>query len=104
MATAPDNASSSSAFGPLSTLPKGDDAVPPSKRRRWERLATEADRSYRAAVELKCLDCVCWVRTEARDCRATGCALWAISRRIFPQSAADEGEESSAEAGVFAEG
>lgn len=84
------SAPESPAFDPLSTLPA--DGIPDTKRRRWERLAGQAGRSYRAAVELKCLDCVCWVRTEARDCIVTGCALWAISRRIFRATAGDDEE------------
>ena len=67
-------------FHPLETLP---DDVPRSYRRRWERLATTAASSYRAAVELKCLDCCAWQRAEAKHCEITGCPLWALSSRIF---------------------
>lgn len=69
-------------FEPLSTLPSD---APPSYRRRWERLAGQAENSYRAAVELKCLECCAWDRTEAKRCELAGCPLWARSRRIFGQ-------------------
>ena len=67
-------------FRPLETLPC---TVPSSFRRRWERLAGKAGTSYRAAVELKCLECCCWQRAEAKSCQITGCALWGLNRRIF---------------------
>jgi hypothetical protein len=68
-------------FEPLSTLPKA--GMPPSKVRRWSRLATVADTQSRAAIELKCLECSAWERPQARDCHIEGCPLWAINRRIF---------------------
>lgn len=67
-------------FEPLRTLPSG---VPGSKRRRWGRLADRATTSYRDAVELKCLECCCWERAEAKRCDITGCPLWAVGGRIF---------------------
>ena len=67
-------------FEPLATLPQD---VPNSYRRRWERLACNAPTSYRAAVELKCLDCCCWERTEVKQCEIRGCALWSLRGRIF---------------------
>jgi len=67
-------------FRPTATMPK---SATPDRRRRWERLGTRAARSYRAAVELHCLDCVCWYRTEARGCAISTCSLWALNRRIF---------------------
>ncbi len=69
-----------SKFEPLSTLPLD---VPDSYRGRWERLASRAATSYRAAVELKCLECSSWERTEAKRCEIAGCPLWALSGRIF---------------------
>ena len=72
-----------SKFQPLATLPRD---VPGSYRRRWERLATQATTSYRAAVELKCLECCCRERTEVKRCDITGCPLWALSCRIFGRS------------------
>jgi hypothetical protein len=32
--------------------------------------------SLTAAVQLKCLECSCWVRQEVRDCAITDCALY----------------------------
>lgn len=71
-------------FSPLQTLPRD---APEAKRRRWERLAAKADHQYRAAVELKCLECCAWYRTEAARCTLTGCPLWALNRRIFARRA-----------------
>ena len=73
-------ASTQGGFSTLSTLPSN---VPFSYRRRWERLAARAATSYRAAVELKCLECCAWERTEAKRCALNGCPLWALCRRIF---------------------
>lgn len=73
-------ASLESGFEPLATLPT---VVPASYRGRWERLAREAASSYRAAVELKCLDCACWQRLEAKRCEIASCPLWALNGRIF---------------------
>lgn len=67
-------------FRPLATCPS---SVPPTKRRRWEALGRQAGKRYRAAVELKCLECCAWSRPEARRCEIQSCALWAISARIF---------------------
>ncbi len=79
-------------FQPLRTLPSG---APGSKRRRWGRLAACATTSYRDAVELKCLECCSWERSEAKRCDITGCPLWAVGRRIFgrAQSALDAIDE-----------
>jgi len=52
-----------SGFQPLSTLPQD---VPRRWRSHWLKLAGRAATSYRAAAELKCLDCCAWQRTEAR--------------------------------------
>jgi hypothetical protein len=71
-------------FQPLATLP---DAAPPSYRRRWERLASQADKSYRAAVELKCLECCTWHRSEVKRCQIRSCPLWGTARRIFGSEA-----------------
>ena len=81
-------------FRPTATMPAD---VPDTYRRRWERLGTLAARSYRAAVELHCLDCVCWHRVEARDCAISTCSLWALNGRIFARETGQaEGEEGAA--------
>ena len=85
-----------STFNPLQTMPA---AVSDMRRQRWERLASKADRSYRAAVELKCLECCAWQRSEAQRCELTGCPLHAMNQRIFRSRAGaaggdeDEGTE-----------
>jgi hypothetical protein len=79
-----------SAFQPLSNLPQD---VPRRWRGYWLKLAGKATTSYRAAVELKCLECCAWQRTEARRCEIRGCPLWAVSRRIFGRSGGTETTE-----------
>ena len=76
----PDDTGSESTFQPLRTMPAD---VPKAHRRFWEKLAAQAETSYRAAVTLKCLDCVAWDRPEAVRCEISGCPLWAFNRRIF---------------------
>ena len=69
-----------SGFQPLSNLPQN---VSRRWRKHWLKLADQAATSYRAAVELKCLECCAWQRTEARRCESWGCPLWAVNGRIF---------------------
>ena len=64
-------------FRPLAMCP--EDA-----RSRFERRARLAgDRSMRAAIELKCIDCCGWSRPEAARCEIRTCPLYAMNRRIF---------------------
>jgi len=76
-----------SGFQPLFSLPQD---VPRRWKDHWLKLAERAITSYRAAVELKCLDCCAWHRTEARSCEIRECPLWAVSRKIFGSSARSE--------------
>ena len=69
-----------SGFLPLSNLPQN---VPRRWRNHWLKVADRAATSYRAAVQLKCLECCAWQRTEARRCGLWGCPLWAVNGRIF---------------------
>jgi hypothetical protein len=32
-------------------------------------------KSLRAGINVRCLDCCCWQRTEVRDCPAENCSL-----------------------------
>jgi hypothetical protein len=82
-----------SQFQPLSSLPEN---VPRRWKSHWLKLAGQAATSYRAAVELKCLDCCAWQRTEARSCEIRGCPLWAVNRRIFKRSSSSEGRREQA--------
>ena len=84
-----------SGFQPLSSLPE---KVPRRWRSHWLKLAGRAARSYRAAVELKCLDCCAWERAEARRCEIRGGALWAVSGRIFARPSRSEGRREQAQA------
>jgi len=84
-----------SGFQPLSSLPEN---VPRRWRSHWLKLGGLAATSYRAAVELKCLDCCAWQRTEAQGCEIRGCPLWAVSGRIFGRSSRCEGPRLQAEA------
>ena len=74
------SASTEAGFAPLVTMPKD---VPEQKRGRWERLAKRAATQPRAAIELKCLECCAWYRPEVLQCQIAGCALFALSVRIF---------------------
>ena len=82
-----------SGFQPLSSLLEN---VPQRWRSHWLKLGGRAATSYRAAVELKCLDCCAWQRTETRSCEIRGCPLWAVSGRIFGRSSRSEGQREEA--------
>lgn len=57
---------------------------PPRQRKRYSRTAQEALAGrYRAAVKIKCLECVAWEYSEAKRCVIRGCGLHALNRRIF---------------------
>ena len=68
-------------FEPLARLPKRD--LPPRWKKYWQLLADRAHTHPLAAVELHCVDCCGWERTEAARCEVRQCALWALNRRIF---------------------
>ena len=34
--------------------------------------------SLRAAINSKCLDCVCWVQAEVKKCPHLSCSLWTV--------------------------
>jgi hypothetical protein len=63
-------------FEPLQTCPR-------ELRNRWERRASVAQSQPMRAIELKCLECCAWERSEAARCEIPGCPLWALNRRIF---------------------
>ena len=68
-------------FEPLALMPKRD--LPPRWKEYWQRLADRAHTHPLAAVELHCIDCCGWERTEAARCEVRACGLWAINERIF---------------------
>ncbi len=43
-------------------------------RRKYDKAMT--GHSLRAAVDSKCLDCVCWQQAEVKKCPCTTCPLW----------------------------
>jgi hypothetical protein len=51
-------------------------AAPAPARRSFAALALRAQRSYSAAVKLKCIECCGWNRPEAVACQIQTCALW----------------------------
>ena len=67
-------------FNPLGILPAD---LTPSQKAKAKKLGKAAARSYKAAVEMKCMDCVAWYRPEAKNCLITTCPLWAANRKIF---------------------
>ncbi len=68
-------------FEPLAMMPKRD--LPPRWKKYWQRLADRAHSHPLAAVELHCIDCCGWERTEAARCEVRECSLWALNVRIF---------------------
>ena len=42
-------------------------------RRKYDKAMS--GKSLRAAVDMKCLDCMCWQSTEIRNCNAVSCPL-----------------------------
>ena len=48
-----------------------------------QRLADRSHSHPLAAVELHCIDCCGWERTEAARCEVRQCTLWALNLRIF---------------------
>ncbi len=63
-------------FEPLGTCPK-------DMKKRWQKKANRAHTSFKAAIELKCLECTAWDRKEAVNCFVTSCPLHAFNRSIF---------------------
>jgi len=45
-----------------------------SYRRQWDKAIRKE--SMRAAVNSKCLDCMCWQAAEVKRCDITTCPLW----------------------------
>ena len=70
------------------------DGIPERVRSRYWKRALMVDRSFKAAIELKCLDCYAWEYTEAKKCESVGCPLYAIHSRIF---GSNEGRETPEE-------
>lgn len=68
-------------FEPLALMPKRD--LPPRWKSRWLRLGDRAHSHPLAGVELHCIDCCGWERTEAARCEIWQCPLWALNLRIF---------------------
>ncbi len=67
----------------------------PAARKRWAGYARDAHREPMKAIRLKCLECCGWERSEAKACRITSCALWALSNALFKRDLveADAGPE-----------
>lgn len=76
-------------FRPVGLLPA---RVPKRWRDYWVKLGEEAHHRYRAAVELKCVECCAWDRVEAKACDIVTCPLWALNRRIFGRDGEEDGE------------
>jgi len=45
-----------------------------SYRRQWDKAIRKE--SMRAAVNIKCLDCMCWQAAEVKRCEIVTCPLW----------------------------
>lgn len=48
-----------------------------------ERQAKMIDRSMRAAIKIKCIECCGWNRVEVKGCQIKTCALYFHNRKIF---------------------
>jgi hypothetical protein len=83
------------AFQPLALLPPD---VPQRWKAHYQKLAARSAGSYRAAVTLKCLECVAWYRPEAARCEIATCPLWALNRRIFAAKLRDPAASTEGEA------
>ncbi len=77
-------AGSEARFDPLANMPAD---LPATRQRRCRKLAEKADHQYRAAVELKCIECCAWQRSEVKRCAVRSCPLWLLRRRIFGDGA-----------------
>jgi hypothetical protein len=73
-------------FEPLKLAPK-------ELRKRYALRAQRAEHSYKSAIELKCVECAGWERSEAKRCQITSCPLWAANQRVFRGSSAAEQED-----------
>ena len=52
-------------------------------------------KSLRAAVDSKCLDCMCWQQAEVRDCPVVTCTLWPYRPYVVKSGAANPPPEAS---------
>ena len=58
---------------------------------RYEKSALLAHQQPRAAIKLKCLDCVGWEYAAAKRCEIRSFPLWGLNRRIFARGQGVEG-------------
>lgn len=63
-----------------------------------ERQAKMIDRSMRAAIKIKCIECSGWSRPEAKTCRIKTCGLYPHNRKIFAKKEIETVEEDYDEA------
>lgn len=60
-----------------------------------ENQAKMIDRSMRAAIKIKCIECSGWSRVEAKNCQIKSCALYAWNRKIFDKKNIEVEDETS---------
>lgn len=60
-----------------------------------EKQAKLVDRSMRAAIKIKCIECSGWNRVEAKNCHIKTCALYAHNRKIFDKKNIEVEDETS---------
>ena len=53
-------------------------------------LAGKSRKSYKSAIELKCIECSGWDKREARVCGINTCPLWGMNRKIFGDQVGDK--------------
>ena len=60
-----------------------------------ERQAKIVDKSMRAAIKIKCIECSGWSRVEAKGCQIKTCALYSHNRKIFDKKNIEVENETS---------
>jgi hypothetical protein len=57
--------------------------MPLRARSKYGEMALRVDRSFTAAIKLKCLSCCEWVVGEVRRCQLEACPLYDMRARLF---------------------
>jgi hypothetical protein len=90
----PTKSKESTEFNPMGMVPKD---ITASRKSALKKLGTRAKTSYKAAVILKCLECVAWYRPEILHCKIFTCPLYAVSVKIYGRKTDGDSEETQEE-------
>ena len=73
------------------------EGMPTRARSKYGEMALRADRSFTAAIKLKCLSCCEWVAGEVRQCQLKACPLYDMRTRLFrPRASQAKGVSEAA--------